>query len=277
MGEHAFGGTLRTGPDAVSRQSLSSSSIGDWAVASDPGLGRGHNEDAWRIAPDVGAFALADGMGGYNAGEVASAIAVDIALAHSFDDPALPASPDPLDQLAQAIGAANASILAAAARRPECLGMGTTLALAWICGTRLFHAHVGDSRIYLMRGRELLRLTRDHTVGQAMIDSGSVDPGSSRAAAFRGVLTRALGVESSVSPDLGEIELRPGDRVILCSDGLSDVVDDRAICTLLCKPEDAAAQSAALVQAALQAGSLDNITAVIAVAVGTPSSGIAHG
>ena len=87
MGEHAFGGTLRTGPDAVSRQSLSSSSIGDWAVASDPGLGRGHNEDAWRIAPDVGAFALADGMGGYNAGEVASAIAVDIALAHSFDDP----------------------------------------------------------------------------------------------------------------------------------------------------------------------------------------------
>ncbi len=273
MGEHVFGGTLRAGPDATPRRSLSSSSIDDWAVASDPGLGRGHNEDAWRIAPEVGAFALADGMGGYNAGEVASAIAVDVALAHPFDDPADPGAPDPLDQLAQAVCAANASILAAAARRPECLGMGTTIALAWIVGTRLFHAHVGDSRIYLLRDRKLLRLTRDHTVGQAMIDSGSIEPGSSRVVAFRGVLTRALGVEAAVTPDLGEVELRPGDRVMLCSDGLSDLLDDAALCALLAAPLDASRQAAALVDAALAAGSLDNITALVAVATGDRPAG----
>lgn len=270
MGEQAFGGTLRTAPVAASRRSLHAKSVQDWAVASDPGLGQGHNEDAWRIEPELGAFALADGMGGYNAGEVASAIAVDVALAQPFDQPAGASSPDPLEQLARAVSAANASILAAAARRPQCLGMGTTLALAWIAGTRLFHAHVGDSRIYLLRGHELLRLTRDHTVGQAMIDSGSVEPASSRAAAFRGVLTRALGVEPSVAPDLGEVELRPGDRVLLCSDGLSDPLDDGAIRALLDTGDRAAAQAAALVQAALAAGSLDNITAVVAVAPGEP-------
>ncbi len=248
---------------AASRNRLAASF--EAAAATDAGRSRGHNEDSWFVAADLGLLALADGMGGYNAGEVASSLAIGSLVDYLRKEVSADGAADPLDLLARAIGAANASILAAAARRPECLGMGTTVATAWLLGSRLYYAHVGDSRIYLVRGGRLARLTRDHSVGQAMIDAGMPDAASSRRIALRGVLTRALGVEPSVEPDFGELALEPGDALMLCSDGLTDLVGDEGIAQLLLAHADPNARAQALVGAALDAGGYDNVTVVVAL------------
>lgn len=265
MGNHALGSAVLA--HAVRRRPHGSRavSLADQAGASDPGRLREHNEDSWRIVAEPGLLLLADGMGGYNAGEVASGIAVDTVARFDFAEPAAGCGDDPLEQLAQAVYAANAAILAAAARRPECLGMGTTLAVAWVGGSRLFHAHVGDSRIYLLRAGRLARLTRDHSVGQAMADAGVHDPTDGLRASLRSVLTRALGVEAAVEPDFGELALEPGDRVLLCSDGISDVVPDALIAARLGGDAGADALARALVEEALCAGGADNATVVVAL------------
>ena len=237
----------------------------DAAAATDAGRSRGHNEDNWCLAPDLGLLALADGMGGYNAGEVASSLAIDSLVGYLRAEVAADGAADPLDLLARGIGAANASILAAAARRPECLGMGTTMAAAWMLGSRLYYAHVGDSRIYLVRGDRLARLTRDHSVGQAMIDAGMSEAASTRRGALRGVLTRALGVEPSVEPTFGELALEPGDTLLLCTDGLTDLVADAGIARLLLAHPGPSERAKALVAAALDAGGYDNVTVIVAL------------
>ncbi len=265
MGNFAFDRVPDASPGAYGRLARRSAFVADWAAASDPGRARAHPEDCWRVAPDPGLLLLADGMGGYNAGEVASAIAVDCVAAYPFEDPAGANAPDPLEQLAQAFGAANAAILAAVARRPECLGMGSTLVAAWITGARLFHAHVGDSRIYLLRDHRLARLTRDHSLGQAMADAGIREGGGGLQSSLRGMLTRALGVEARVDPDFGEVAIEPGDRVLLCSDGVSDLVGDCAMLKLVDRERPAAETVAALIDAALALGGPDNLTAMLAV------------
>lgn len=264
MGHHALDSAVLadTGRRRHGRRAVS---IAGRAGASDPGRLREHNEDSWRIVDEPGLLLLADGMGGYNAGEVASAIAVDTVARFAFDASAGGRGDDPLEQLAQAVCAANAAILAAAARRPECLGMGTTLAIGWVSGSRLFHAYVGDSRIYLLRAGRLARLTRDHSVGQAMVDAGAREPTDGLRASLRGVLTRALGVEAVVEPDFGEVALEPGDRVLLCSDGISDFVPETVIADRLGGAGDADALARALVDEALCAGGADNATAVLAL------------
>jgi protein phosphatase len=236
---------------------------GAHAGLSDAGRSRAHNEDAWRIDPALGLMVLADGMGGYNAGEVASAIAVE-SVTRTLSDPwAFDQHQPAHDQLAQAVHAANADILAAAARRPECLGMGTTLVLAWLRGRSLRFAHVGDSRLYLLRGGHLHQLTRDHSVGQAMIDAGLSDPDGARESSMRGVLTRALGVEPQVLPDYGELDLMTGDRLLMCSDGLTDMVDDREIRHILLAHTEVGSATRALIDRALEQGGFDNVTALM--------------
>lgn len=265
MGNHALGSAVLADAARGRPPRPRAASLADGAGASDPGRLCEHNEDSWRIVAEPGLLLLADGMGGYNAGEVASGIAVDTVARFAFDEPAAGRGDDPLEQLAQAVCAANAAILAAAARRPECLGMGTTLSVAWVSGSRLFHAHVGDSRIYLLRAGRLARLTRDHSVGQAMADAGIQDPTDGLRASLRGVLTRALGVEAAVDPDFGEVALEPGDRVLLCSDGISDVVPEAVIAAHLGSDAGADALVRALVEEALRAGGADNATAVVAL------------
>lgn len=265
MGASAFTGLTTDASGWVRRRAEHPVQLIDWAGISDPGCQRAHNEDRWRMVAEAGLMVLADGMGGYNAGEVASALAVEAIAGFAFEDPSLEGSADPLEQLAHAFAAANASIMSAAAGRPECLGMGTTLAVGWVQGSRLFHAHVGDSRVYLLRNGRLARLTRDHSVGQAMRDAGVTEQGSALRASLRGVLTKALGVERSVEPDFGEVALEPGDRVLLCSDGISDLVADAAIARQLARDEPAHTVAGALVEAALQAGGTDNATAVLAL------------
>jgi serine/threonine protein phosphatase PrpC len=264
MGAFAFSGPTTAVSGWVRRHAEHPVQLIDWAGLSDPGCQRAHNEDSWRMVPEAGLMVLADGMGGYNAGEVASAVAVDSVAGFPFEDPSVEGSADPLEQLAAAFAGANSSIIAAAAGRPECLGMGSTLAVAWVAGSRLFHAHVGDSRVYLLRSGRLARLTRDHSVGQAMRDAGVAEQSSSVRASLRGVLTKALGVESSVEPDFGEVALEPGDRVLLCSDGISDLVPDAAIARQLARDEPVHAVAGGLVEAALKAGGADNATVVLA-------------
>ena len=141
--------------------------------------------------------------------------------------------------------------------------MGTTVVVAWVCGSALRFAHVGDSRIYLLRAATLHQLTRDHSVGQAMIDAGLSDPESVRESSMRGVLTRALGVEPAVQPDYGEFELAPGDRLLLCSDGLTDMVSDADIGVILARDAASACLVQDLVDRALASGGIDNVTALV--------------
>ncbi len=234
----------------------------DWGAASDAGRSRTHNEDCWKEQAELGVFVLADGMGGYNAGEVASSIAVDAVVDFLAAASQQARLRDPSAGLIQAILRANEAILAAAARRPECLGMGTTVAAVAFVRDSAWFAHVGDSRVYLQRAGALVRLTRDHSVGQAMADAGLAGD-AAKTMAMGGVLTRALGVGVSVDPDVGHVGVADGDRLLLCSDGLTDLVAEESIRGLLGRREPADLVARLLIEAALDAGGLDNVTALV--------------
>lgn len=231
-----------------------------WAAASDPGLGQRHNEDAWKVCESSGLILLADGSGGFNAGSVASALAIDetaSALATDLDLP--PASPARMSALERAVQAANAAILATAARRPECLGMGSTLSLVWVDVRVMTIGHVGDSRIYLWRGGRLLKVTRDH-----LLRHPSAALGDEPAGPPRELLSRVLGGMPRVDVDVAQIDWLHGDRLLVCSDGLTDVVGEGFIAECLANilaPGDCAD---ALVAAALANGGQDNVTAIAA-------------
>ena len=229
---------------------------------SDAGPVRPHNEDSWRALPEAGLFVVADGMGGYRAGEVAAEIAVDTACRLVPD---YSMSGEPGVALARAFAASNHPILDWAAANPDCLGMGTTLIACLLHDGVLHVAHVGDSRAYLLRAGRLHRLTRDHSIGQALSDSGAVTESQLRNLPGRGILTRALGVEESVACDVVAYDWEPEDRLLLCSDGVSDPLPDEAIARLLVEFDSAgaAAQAEALVAAAVNAGGCDNITALV--------------
>jgi PPM family protein phosphatase len=237
-----------------------------WAAESDTGLARAHNEDCWLVGSNGRLLVLADGMGGYNAGEIASQIAINtIAAALVDSEPEHGQVAVRSEKLNQAIGQANLAIRSAAARRPECLGMGTTVVTAWhLVANQWLIGHVGDSRAYLVKHDRLERLTRDHSLGQAMLDSGTMTPRQLRAYPMRGVLTRALGIEPSVQADICQVSLAPGESLLMCSDGLSDLVAESLIHRVLGLHRGAPSrQVGALVDLALQAGGLDNVTALL--------------
>lgn len=216
------------------------------------------------MSPDSGLLVLADGMGGYNAGEVASALAIEQArtvLAQPSSEHC-PAGEVTLVQ--RAFLEANAAILAAAARRPECLGMGTTMVLARVRDQHVTIGHIGDSRIYLLRNGHLARLTHDHSVGQAMIDAGVLDEQAARASTLRGVLTRALGIEAAIDADVSQFAWQSGDRFLLCSDGLTDLVTDATLRDVLGQGLGAHDTAAQLLERALAAGGHDNISVLLA-------------
>ncbi|MGE0315621.1 MAG: Stp1/IreP family PP2C-type Ser/Thr phosphatase [Lautropia sp.] len=242
----------------------SAAPIVQYAALSDIGSERPHNEDRWQVAPDSGLLVVADGMGGYRAGEVAAELAVQTVCQLVQDLLAL--GMEPGEALARAIAAANDEIRDFAMANPECLGMGTTVICAIVAERRVHLAHVGDSRAYLLRDARLSRLTRDHSIGQQIVDAGRLSEHEVREFAARGILTRALGVEDAVQADAQTLDWREGDTLLLCSDGLTDPVDDTAIEALLLAQADAGpgAQARALIGGALQAGGADNITAVVA-------------
>ncbi len=233
-----------------------------FAVRSDVGLLRDGNEDAAYAGPRL--LAVADGMGGHAAGEVASRLA--IASVAPLDDEDV--GPDALDSLRSALERAQEEIRARVATDPALDGMGTTLtALLWT-GTGLGMAHIGDSRAYLFRDGVLARITSDHTYVQDLVDTDQITADEAQSHPQRSLLTRALDGRSAVDPDLSLREVRVGDRYLICSDGLSSVVRDLTLAEALMSSEvDAAADR--LVELALRGGGPDNVTVVVCDVVET--------
>ncbi len=267
MGSVISAGRLKNAPAGIP-QSMPQDLMLEAAGATHVGLVRAHNEDSLRLEGETGVFVLSDGMGGYNAGEVASAIAVETVvkeLAQFKRNVDILHEPDPVTALAEAVEFANRKILDTGALRPECLGMGATIVAAMLMEDKLWFAHVGDSRLYRLRGIEFTQLTRDHSVGQEMRDAGVLTKEQVRTYQGRGILTRALGVEADVRPDVGCTDLIAGDILVMCSDGLSDMVDDQHIAaSLLQRRKTSCATIAnALQQAALEGGGNDNVTALV--------------
>lgn len=213
---------------------------------------------------------VADGMGGMAGGEVASRLAITLLLNLVLDTPDWIMGREDADaeevirRAARRFGAVNDAIIEEARRRPRLAGMGTTLTMAASLGADLVIAHVGDSRAYLAREGKLLKLTRDHTVAQEMADEAMM-PVEEMPARFRHVLTHAIGIpETGSDPEIGRFQLAHGDRLLLCTDGLSDMADDAAIAEELEHAEAATDASKALVDLALKGGGKDNVTVVVA-------------
>lgn len=239
------------------------------ATRSHTGLVRSHNQDFLAVDAERGVVVLADGMGGHRAGEVASRIAADRALAElrsaqtGADNDAAAGS----RQVGHAVERANQALFEACAKRPELSGMGTTLVVAAFRDRRVFYAHVGDSRLYRIRFGRLRRLTTDHTLIQRMVDDGVfVNRTEARRAGIRdNVLTRSLGIQNPAEVDVADVPVEPGDTYLICSDGLHGLIADKEIARILRDPAgDLDEQAQALLDAALTAGGSDNVSVVLA-------------
>jgi serine/threonine protein phosphatase PrpC len=230
-------------------------------AGTDVGRARSGNEDSYFCGRTV--LAVADGLGGHQGGEVASAAAVEPLAAldgREFADPA-----EAADELTAAIREANAAILDRAGGDPGLWGMGTTVTAAALAGERhLQLAHVGDSRAYLLRDGSLEQLTTDHTVVAELVRRGRLTPAQAAIHPERSILTRAVGLDPRIPVDTPDpLELQDGDQVLLCSDGLTEPVDDDQIAQLLSAEPDGNAACQALIDAANAAGGPDNITVVL--------------
>jgi protein phosphatase len=236
-------------------------SLGSYAGATDTGRKRRRNEDSYVVAPPL--FAIADGMGGAQAGEVASKLA---AGALEEVDSGLLSGPERVTSLIQD---ANRRVYERASADPTASGMGTTMTVALLEGAEVTIGHVGDSRAYLVRDGELKQLTDDHSLVNELLKSGKLSPEEAETHPQRSVITRALGTEPDVDVDAFTIETRAGDLFLLCSDGLTSMVDDDEIFELLDRNRDdlnSAVRS--LLAAANRGGGEDNITVVaFAIAV----------
>lgn len=245
----------------------------EFASATDPGRVRSHNEDSIGTDPGIGLAVLADGMGGYNAGEVASGIAVAVVsteVKRALNGAGPLRASAPADRsvaewvLRENAAKANTSIFEAARSQPQYAGMGTTLVVALFFDNSLCVAHIGDSRLYRLRGDSFEQVTRDHSLLQEQIDSGMITKEAAKLSQNKNLVTRALGIDAEVDTEVHVYETQPGDIYLLCSDGLSDMVDDEDIHLTLSSLQ-ANLQLAAdqLVQQANDNGGRDNISVVL--------------
>jgi PPM family protein phosphatase len=237
-------------------------------AGTDVGRARSGNEDSYFCGRTV--FAVADGLGGHQGGEVASAAAVEPLAALDGREFAEPG--EAAEALTAAIREGNAAILERAAGDPGLWGMGTTVtAAAALAGDRhLQLAHVGDSRAYLLRDGSLEQLTTDHTVVGELVRRGRLTPEQAAIHPERSILTRAVGLDPRVPVDTPDpVELRDGDQVLLCSDGLTEAVDEDQIAELLSAADDGDAACRSLIDAANAAGGPDNITVILLRAGGS--------
>ena len=244
----------------------------DWALATDQGRVRNQNEDSAIIREADGLAVLCDGMGGHLAGEVASRIGVT-AFVESLERWEGPkAERGAAAAMVSAVRAANGAIHVAANASSDHAGMGCTLVALRVIAGRAFYVSVGDSRLYRLRAGVLAQVTEDHTRVRMLARLGiPLDAGEARM--LRGVLTRALGTSPDVDVDYGEIETAAGDVWLLCSDGLTDELEDEAIRAILTDSGDARKIAGRCVANALQAGGRDNVTVVIARVIESESIG----
>ncbi|MCY7370608.1 MAG: Stp1/IreP family PP2C-type Ser/Thr phosphatase [Polaromonas sp.] len=244
--------------------------IYDIFTQTDPGLTRENNEDAIAVDPLTGLCVLADGMGGYNAGEVASGMAtafIKTEMARWLEHTGASASSrDVRRALEICVENANHSIFNAASSNPQYRGMGTTLVLGVFQGQRVTLGHIGDSRCYRLRGHAFQQLTKDHSLLQEQLDAGLISPEHAHMSLNRNLVTRALGVESAVQLELNEHKAEPGDLYLLCSDGLTDMLFDTDIASILLEPHSLEKKAASLVHRANEQGGRDNISVVLAQA-----------
>jgi len=261
----------------------------DCATLSHPGMVRSHNEDSVFVDGDAGIAVLADGMGGYNAGEVASGIAVNVVSNGMLPELRSGRELTKIDiasglthaamLLQQQIAAANKGIYEAAQARPECAGMGTTIVTAVFCGSRVSIGHIGDSRCYRLRADKFEQLTHDHSLLQEQIDSGQLTPEQAKFSLNKNLVTRALGIEAIVPAEIIEYRVEANDIYLLNSDGLTDMVEPEVIHSIIdAKRADLAEAAAELIDVANQNGGRDNISVVMVRVPGEflPSSGWAQ-
>jgi protein phosphatase len=246
----------------------------DVAGLSHPGMVRSHNEDTIFVDGVAGIAVLADGMGGYSAGEVASGIAVNVVSNGLMPELKSGRDVSKVDVqsglthgallLQQQIAAANKGIYEAAQSRPECAGMGTTIVAAVFYGNRVSIGHIGDSRCYRLRADKFEQLTHDHSLLQEQIDSGVLTPEQARYSLNKNLVTRALGIEAIVPTDISEYRIEANDIYLLCSDGLTDMVDPEVIHSIIDeKRSDLAVAAADLIELANQNGGRDNISIIL--------------
>lgn len=239
----------------------------EFAWRTDRGLVRSSNEDAVRVETDGQVVALADGIGGARAGEVASRLAVDAVCGYVGRQEAGRASRGDAEALAeQSIQAANRAVLDAAIEFPNCAGMGTTLVVGLFAPPVLAYAHIGDSRLYRLRGETLRQLTRDHSLAQEAVDLGlfttladAIEKGVNS-----NVLTRALGSTETLRVDSSRVQLEKGDMFLFCSDGLTNMLPDSSLRAMLLEDgADLEALADQLIRSACERGGIDNITLVL--------------
>jgi protein phosphatase len=242
------------------------------ASCTDPGMVRAHNEDSIASDGEKGLVVLADGMGGYNAGEVASGMATTVIITElqQLLDKRTPSETDPSGQLIahqllqEQIAKANTSIYQAAQSQPQYAGMGTTLVVALFYDNKMTVAHIGDSRLYRMRGDELKQVTKDHSLLQEQIDSGVITPQQAKQSQNKNLVTRALGIDPTVEPEIHDHDALPGDIYLLCSDGLCDMVGDEDIgLALQTLSSNLKLCAQHLVQTANDNGGRDNISVIL--------------
>ncbi len=231
------------------------------AVVTDVGLRRQVNEDAFWVAEELGLYVVADGMGGHSAGQVASRMAVESAVRalRSLEG----ASASLTEKLRYAVAAANHEVFSTSQAKPELAGMGTTLVALLAAGGRVALAHVGDSRAYLVRGDRIRQLTEDHSLVAELVRRREISASAARGHPHRHVLTRAVGVRSSVEPDLLELTSEEGDLFVLCSDGLTGLVMDEEIARIVRPNSNLEQTCRELVDLANARGGDDNTTVLV--------------
>lgn len=243
------------------------------ASCTDPGVVRSHNEDSIVSDAVMGLAVLADGMGGYNAGEVASGMATTVIASEMesslkrlrpFDVDTASGRPFGHQLLLEHIAKANTSIYQAAQSQPQYSGMGTTLVAGLFYDNVVAFAHIGDSRAYRLRNGEFTQITKDHSLLQEQIDSGMITAEQARYSHNKNLVTRALGIDPMVDTELKQYDTRPGDIYLLCSDGLNDMVSDEDIgATLEALSANLKLAAQQLVQMANDNGGRDNVSVIL--------------
>ncbi len=254
-----------------------------WAARTDPGLRRSQNEDSYRAIPAIGLFVVADGMGGHAGGEVASELAVteiqNVVESTGVLGP-LDTWPMPFDRslgrdgnrLRAGFDSANRKIAQQMETAENLRGMATTAVAVLVDGAQTALAHVGDSRAYLYRADRLTRLTSDHSWVEEQMRAGMLTEAAAREHPWRNIVTRALSGANDLQVDVAELELQPGDRLLLCSDGLSSVLKDDEIADIMAAKHDLQEGCDELVNRANAAGGPDNVTTLLLHVATAPGS-----
>jgi serine/threonine protein phosphatase PrpC len=241
--------------------------------ATDVGMVRTNNEDSYQIVAALNLFVLADGMGGEAHGEVASSLAVETVIKHCLEGQqnrsapltgdAKPGLTEKSRRLASAVHLANEKVFASAAQNTEQRGMGATMTAAWIDDMNLSIAHVGDSRVYLLRTGVLQQMTSDHSLVAEQVRRGILTASEAESSTMQNVLLRALGTQPEVEVDIEQVALFPNDVLLLCSDGLTRMVTEPEIAGALQSEPDPQKAAEKLIQLANEGGGVDNVTAIV--------------